>query len=118
MCFSCDFVISRRDWPSLLDHFINLDCNLVHEVGNKLYMDTNLLARGLEPNARPELRPEAGAQRTLEAVSSRPLFGGVARLPHRMSGDGIRLNPCELLRLRLLRMIQIPAQLQVHPEIC
>jgi hypothetical protein len=27
------------------------------------------------PNARPELLPEAGAQRTLEAVSSRPLFG-------------------------------------------
>jgi hypothetical protein len=27
------------------------------------------------PNAGPELRPEAGAQRTLEAVSSRPLFG-------------------------------------------
>jgi hypothetical protein len=26
-------------------------------------------------NARPELRPKAGAQRTLEAVSSRPLFG-------------------------------------------
>jgi hypothetical protein len=29
------------------------------------------------PNARPELLPEAGAQRTLEAVSSRPLFGSV-----------------------------------------
>jgi hypothetical protein len=29
----------------------------------------------LQANARPELRPEAGAQRTLEAVSSRPLFG-------------------------------------------
>ena len=28
-----------------------------------------------QPNARPELLPEAGAQRTLEAVSSRPLFG-------------------------------------------
>jgi len=27
------------------------------------------------PNAGPELLPEAGAQRTLEAVSSRPLFG-------------------------------------------
>ena len=26
-------------------------------------------------NARPELLPEAGAQRTLEAVSSRPSFG-------------------------------------------
>ena len=31
----------------------------------------------LAPNARPELLPEAGAQRTLEAVSSRPLFGPV-----------------------------------------
>jgi hypothetical protein len=28
-------------------------------------------------NARPELLPEAEAQRTLEAVSSRPLFGTV-----------------------------------------
>ena len=30
-----------------------------------------------KPNARPELLPEAGArhERTLEAVSSRPLFG-------------------------------------------
>jgi hypothetical protein len=33
-----------------------------------------------KPNARPELLPEAGArnERTLEAVSSRPLFGAVA----------------------------------------
>ena len=29
-------------------------------------------------NARPELLPEAGAERTLEAVSSRPLFGPYA----------------------------------------
>ena len=29
----------------------------------------------LWPNARPEPLPEAGAQRTLEAVGSRPLFG-------------------------------------------
>ena len=28
-----------------------------------------------QPNAGPELLPQAGAQRTLEAVSSRPLFG-------------------------------------------
>jgi len=28
-----------------------------------------------EPNARPELLPEAGAQRTLEAVGCRPWFG-------------------------------------------
>src|SRR5262249_37704435 len=35
-----------------------------------------------------------------------------------MSGHRIRLDHCELFRLRLLRMIQIPAQLQVHPEIC
>jgi len=37
---------------------------------------------GCSPNARPELLPEAGArdERTLEAVSSRPLFGaGLAR---------------------------------------
>ena len=30
------------------------------------------------PNAGPELRPEAGAQRTLLAVSSRPLLGSYA----------------------------------------
>ena len=30
-----------------------------------------------QPNARHELLPEAGAQRTLEAVSSMPLFGAV-----------------------------------------
>jgi hypothetical protein len=29
----------------------------------------------VQPNARPELLPKAGAQRTLEAVSSRPLLG-------------------------------------------
>jgi hypothetical protein len=34
------------------------------------------------PNARPELLPEAGAQRTLEAVSSRPLFGEPLRSAH------------------------------------
>ena len=32
------------------------------------------------PNARPELLPEAGAERTLEAVSSRPLFGQAGAL--------------------------------------
>ena len=31
----------------------------------------------LEPNAAPQLLPEAGAQRTLEAVSSRPLFDAI-----------------------------------------
>jgi hypothetical protein len=30
---------------------------------------------GSHINARPELLPEAGAERTLEAASSRPLFG-------------------------------------------
>ena len=36
----------------------------------------------MQPNARPELLPEAGArhERTLEAVSSRPLFGWLRRL--------------------------------------
>jgi hypothetical protein len=29
----------------------------------------------LAPNARPELLPTAGVERTLLAVSSRPLFG-------------------------------------------
>jgi len=31
------------------------------------------------PNAAPQLLPEAGAQRTLEAVSCRRLFGSVLR---------------------------------------
>jgi hypothetical protein len=35
----------------------------------------------IPPNARPERPPEAGArdERTLEAVSSRPLFGSLCR---------------------------------------
>ena len=44
-------------------------------------------------------------------TQSGAMFGGVARLPSRMSGHGIRLDHCEFFRLRLLRMIQIPAQL-------
>src|SRR4030095_7432403 len=46
------------------------------------------------------------------------VFCAVARLSYCMRGHGIRLDHCQLLRLRLLRMIQIPTQLQVHPEIC
>jgi hypothetical protein len=41
----------------------------------------------LTHNARPELRLEAGAQRTLLAVSSRPLFGpAAAQLANRENG--------------------------------
>jgi hypothetical protein len=51
-----------------------------------------------KPNARTELLPEAGAQRTLEAVSSRPLFGAGADMDEAqrfsfLFSDSRRLTP-------------------------
>src|SRR5215467_12649774 len=47
--------------------------------GNLLWASTSGLtsspSTSRTPNARPEPRPEAGAQRTLEGVGSRPSFG-------------------------------------------
>ncbi len=69
-------------------------------------------------NARFQPLLEAYASLQLLAVGCKPLFGGVVRLPHRMSRHRIRLDHGQVFLLSLLRMIQIPAQLQVHPEIC
>jgi hypothetical protein len=56
-----------------------------HDVMSRVYIVSVGLSLGfssapLVPNARLELRLEAGArhERTLEAVSSRPLFGRLA----------------------------------------
>jgi hypothetical protein len=43
---------------------------------------TRFISLGLTPNAGPELRLEAGAERTLEAVSSRPWLDAAQRLVH------------------------------------
>jgi transposase len=54
------------------------DSSEAHRAKNLMQTSKNLfttLDLGRHSNARPELLPEAGAERTLEAVSSRPLFG-------------------------------------------
>ena len=45
------------------------------------------------PNARPELRLKAGAQRTLEAVSSRPMLGWEYPVGYRW-GAPCLAHPC------------------------
>ena len=48
----------------------------------------------VKPNARPEPLPEAGAQRTLEAVGSRPLLGG--RLGQALFAQPLTAQPASL----------------------
>jgi len=51
---------------------------------------SSLMVECLLPNARLQLLPEAGAQRTLEAVSCTPLFGAGSDTDSR-----IPINPAE-----------------------
>src|SRR5215813_12038355 len=57
----------------------------------------------LPHNARPEPRPEAGAQRTLEAVTCTPGFGGVSRMMPMPGTALVFCHPLDLDKLRAYR---------------
>jgi hypothetical protein len=61
----------RKIMPEVPHSIPDLFSEHVHELGRALF---NFYSSDLAPNARPELLPEAGAERRLEAVSSRPMI--------------------------------------------